>query len=719
MLEPAPSTGSTGNAWRASALAKAPQTKRSYLVPVFIATLLVMVGATYLLALSLKSRWLESEAVRIGNIVSRQALATRTAYTEFVADKVERDGGAAGVSDQFHAKPGFVPVPAQFVKLAGLASNRASDGLYRFRPISKWNLEPSQGLDDDFLRWGWTALAAQDRVAPAQAIAWQPVWRIEEIDGKRTLRYLRADPASNASCIQCHNQFERRAEIQAVRLKQANDVGKSWTLHQLMGAVEVQVPMAQLDAAAQIELEHVMLWLGGISLASLVLLAWLTRRDLQQRAIVATYFEHMAKYDPLTALPNRPLFYERAEEALKESVRSGELMAVIFLDLDNFKNINDTLGHEAGDLVLREVASRMSGALRQVDTIARHSGDEFTVLIKSARDTHSIALIARKIAEALRPPLLASGHELSIKASQGISVYPQDGQDVDTLLKNADAAMYQAKARGRNSYQFYSAQMNTQAAETLRLSADLQRAFERNEFELHFQPRLELDTGQIRCAEALIRWRHPTLGLLFPNRFISIAEDAGMVGTMGDWVLATVCAQIAIWQTRGLPPVRVAINLSMRQFRRSKIVDNILSAAKRAGIEPQWLEFEVTESVVMEHPEATAQSLAEMRGHGIAIAVDDFGTGYSSLAYLKKFPLDALKIDKAFIDGLPEDTQNAAITRAVIAMSRSLGLRVIAEGVETPAQRAFLEAEGCDEIQGYLISVPLPAPQFEKLLREF
>ena len=389
------------------------------------------------------------------------------------------------------------------------------------------------------------------------------------------------------------------------------------------------------------------------------------------------------------------------------------------LDLDNFKNINDTLGHEAGDVVLREVARRMSGALRQVDTIARHSGDEFTVLIKSARDTHSIALIARKIAEALRPPLLASGQELSIKASQGISVYPQDGQDVDTLLKNADAAMYQAKARGRNSYQFYSAQMNTQASETLRLSADLQRAFERNEFELHFQPRLELDTGQIRCAEALIRWRHPTLGLLFPNRFISIAEDAGMVGTMGDWVLATVCAQIAIWQARGLPPVRVAINLSMRQFRRSKIVDNILAAAKRAGIEPHWLEFEVTESVVMEHPEATAQALAEMRSHGIAIAVDDFGTGYSSLAYLKKFPLDALKIDKAFIDGLPEDAQNAAITRAVIAMSRSLGLRVIAEGVETPAQRAFLEAEGCDEIQGYLISVPLPAAQFEKLIREF
>ena len=691
----------------------------------FVLTLVAVVATTFVVLTQSQRRLIESEALKIADVITAQALAARTVYTIEVADKLNREGG--GASEDFVKRRGHVPLPAQFLKMAGQEAGRTSGGLYMFRPLSKWNLEASQGLNDDFQHWAWQQLAAQDDPNAQREISWKPAWRFETSPDRksRTLRFMRADPASSAACVKCHNAYEKRPEIRALRQAAGVEIGKQWQINQLLGALEVSIPLAQIEGIANDDRRHTLTLVIGISTIGLLLVGWLAWGDLQQQRHLAARFEYQANFDALTHLPNRALFQERATAALKRASREGDQAAIIFIDLDNFKNINDSLGHEAGDKVLGEISRRLKGALREVDTVARHSGDEFTAVVNGINSSTGLSAIARKLAEALAAPLNIDGHEMFVTASQGISVYPQDGRDVETLLKNADSAMYRAKARGRNSYQFFSAEMNAAVTETLRLSADLGRAFERGELELHYQPRIDARSGEINCVEALIRWRHPTLGLLFPNRFVPLAEESGMIGVLGDWVLHTVCAQIAIWQeqkirerTPALANLRVAINLSMRQFRRSNMVEHVVKLAERLGTPLSKLEFEVTESVVMENHEAAQKTLGELRKLGILIAVDDFGTGYSSLAYLKTFPVDALKIDKTFVDGLPTDKNDVAITRAIIAMSKSLGLQVIAEGVETDAQRAFLESEGCDEMQGYLFSVPLPAPQLEKLLRD-
>ncbi len=698
---------------------------RRSLLPVFVLTLIAVIVTTYVVLTQSQRRLIDSEALKIADVITLQALAARTVYTTEVADKLIREGG--GVSEDFAKRRGHVPLPAQFLKMAGQEAGRSSGGLYMYHPLSKWNLGTSQGLVDEFQQWGWQQLAAQDQAYPSREIEWQPVWRFESSPESRTrtLRFMRADPASSATCVSCHNAYEKQPAIRALRKAAGVEPGKQWQLHQLLGALEVSIPMAQIEAIASDDTRRTLGLVTGISTLGLLLTGWLAWRDSQQQRMLTARYEYQANFDALTHLPNRALFQERALEALKRAGRDGDQAALIFIDLDNFKNINDSLGHEAGDKVLGEISRRLKGALREVDTVARHSGDEFTVIVNGISSSAGLGAIARKLAEALAAPLNVDGHEMFVTASQGISVFPQDGGDVETLLKNADTAMYRAKARGRNNYQFFSAEMNAAVTETLRLSADLGRAFERGELELHYQPRIDARTGAISCVEALVRWRHPTLGLLFPNRFVPLAEESGMIGVLGDWVLHTVCAQIAIWQEQktqdrapALAKLRVAINLSMRQFRRANMVEHVVKLTQRLGTPLHKLEFEVTESVVMENPEVTQTTLTQLRNLGTTIAVDDFGTGYSSLAYLKTFPVDALKIDKTFVDGLPDDKNDAAITRAIIAMSKSLGLQVIAEGVENEAQRAFLEQEGCDEMQGYLFSVPLPAPQLEKLLRD-
>ena len=427
-------------------------------------------------------------------------------------------------------------------------------------------------------------------------------------------------------------------------------------------------------------------------------------------------FNHLATHDALTGLPNRLLFGEQASTAIARSESKQRGLAVLLIDLDRFKNVNDTLGHGAGDAVLKSCSQRLARCLRDSDLIARISGDEFAVLVEPCAHPAAAIAVARKILSALERPLIIQGHEIVLTGSVGISMYHEDGRDVETLLKHADIAMFRAKENGRNNYQFYSAQMNPHSLQRLSLESALRRALERKEFELHYQPKYDLKSGEITGVEALLRWRHAELGNVPPARFIPIAEETGLIEPIGAWVLQEACAQAHRWQQQGLQGVRVAVNLSARQFRNQKLGRDITRCLLETGLDPRLLELELTESMVMQDPEQAAAMLNELKSLGLTLSIDDFGTGYSSLAYLKRFPIDSVKVDRSFVKDIPGDAEDVAIVEAVIALAHSLRLRVVAEGVETEEQQAHLKKIGCDEMQGYLKSKPLPAGEATRFL---
>jgi len=453
-----------------------------------------------------------------------------------------------------------------------------------------------------------------------------------------------------------------------------------------------------------------------------------TTQDITERKRAEGQIRILAYYDGLTLLPNRRLFLEKLGVTLENVKRRGGLHAVLFLDLDRFKQINDTLGHGVGDRLLQAVAERLRRSLRSSDAIARGDlagtnedvcrlgGDEFIVSISNISRGEDAASVAKRILEALQQPFRLDEQEVFISASIGISLFPQDGTDLETLLKNADAAMYQAKEAGRNNCQFFSQSMNVTAVKRLSLENKLRRALEREEFQLYYQPQIDVRTWSIAGAEALIRWRHPDLGLVMPSDFIPLAEETGLILPIGDWILRTASAQALAWQKAGHAPLVMAINISGRQFRERNLARMIEQALGGIGLDPHRLELEITESVLMRSAEETVDTLKMLKAMGTRIAADDFGTGYSSLSYLRRFPIDTLKLDQSFIHEVVSDRGTAAIVAAVIGMAHGLGLEVIAEGVETPEQRTLLFQEGCHIMQGYLFGRPLPAVEFEQLL---
>jgi diguanylate cyclase (GGDEF)-like protein/PAS domain S-box-containing protein len=426
----------------------------------------------------------------------------------------------------------------------------------------------------------------------------------------------------------------------------------------------------------------------------------------------------MAMHDALTRLPNRAMFAERLAGAIANAERHGRTLAVLFIDLDKFKVINDTLGHEAGDYVLGEASRRLTEGLRAGDTVARLGGDEFVVLLEEVLDPVYVGSVSQKLIDTLAAPFTIGGREYRVTASIGVSAYPADGADPETLLKSADAAMYRAKEKGRNAFEFYSAQLSNDAIERLSLESGLRRALERDELELYYQPQIETCTGRIVGMEALVRWRHPQLGVLPPARFIRLAEENGLIVPLGDWVIQTACKAHREWQAKRIAPARIAVNLSPRQFLHAGLVKDTLQVLESSGCKPGYLELEITESMVMHDPAGAALVIEELKELGVRIAMDDFGTGYSSLAHLKRFPIDTLKIDRSFISDLPGDAGNMAITDAIIAMARTMHLTVIAEGVETRPQFDLLRRLGCDEVQGYYFSAPVPKDEATVLLRE-
>jgi diguanylate cyclase (GGDEF)-like protein len=407
----------------------------------------------------------------------------------------------------------------------------------------------------------------------------------------------------------------------------------------------------------------------------------------------------------------------RCEQAIAQAARSGCKVALLFVDLDNFKAINDSLGHSAGDAMLKAVASRLRECARETDSMSRHGGDEFLVVFAELPDAEAAIALVERLIQQFQRPLQVDGREITTSLSLGIALYPDDGQDFAELLKKADIAMYQAKEAGRNTHRFFNEYMNVEAVEHVQMRNGLRLALDRGEFALYYQPQIDLASGNVVGAEALIRWNHPELGLVLPGRFISVAEESGLIVPMGDWVLREACRQAVAWQDAGLPPLTVAVNLSAVQFGRGDVERSVERAVESAGLDPAYLELELTESILIQDAEVTLDSVRRLKALGVKLSVDDFGTGYSSLTYLKRFAVDKLKIDQSFVRNLASDPDDAAIVRAIIQMARSLKLKTIAEGVESEALIGLLQAFQCDEIQGYWFARPMPADALAAFVR--
>lgn len=440
-------------------------------------------------------------------------------------------------------------------------------------------------------------------------------------------------------------------------------------------------------------------------------------RDISARKHDERRVRHLASHDILTGLPNRTSFGELLDAAMRNARRRGLSIAVMFIDLDRFKVINDTFGHAAGDALLKEVAARLSGTLRASDIVARLGGDEFVALLQDVKELPDIEIVARKVLSALEYPVSIHNQECTVTASVGVAVFPQDGEDAEALMRKADTAMYQAKDAGRNSYKLYEPELDLSKPDRLGMETALRRALERNEFRLHYQPRVNAHTGKVTSVEALLRWVHPEKGEILPGSFIPLAEETGIISALGLWALREACAQSASWRDEGLGAVRVAVNVSARQLADEHFEESIQDALAAARLDPSLLEVELTESMLARSPERAAALLGRLRKMGVRLALDDFGTGYSSLAQIKRYPLDTLKIDRSFVAGLPHDRADAGIAHAIIAMGKTFGLGIVAEGVETGEQLLFLEAHGCEEIQGFLISRPLTASRCGEYLR--
>jgi diguanylate cyclase (GGDEF)-like protein len=441
----------------------------------------------------------------------------------------------------------------------------------------------------------------------------------------------------------------------------------------------------------------------------------LLEKRLQQQKEMMT---HLAHHDTLTKLPNRTLFYDRLAQAIYKAKRDDGEFALLFIDLDHFKEINDAMGHDVGDEVLKEVSQRFASTIRQEDTLARLGGDEFTILMEKLDYGTNASVLAQKILETLKKPIIIESNQFYLSCSIGISLFPSDGKNMQDLLKYADAAMYRAKEEGRSNFQFYSAEMTTLAFERVVMETSIRQGLENGEFELYYQPQVNAKENRLIGMEALVRWNHPEMGLVLPSKFIPLAEITGLIVRLDRYLMKSAISQLVEWYDKGYSPGVLALNLSIEQLRQSDFIDFIQELLASTACKAEWLEFEVTESQIMSDVQEAVKVLTELSKLGATIAIDDFGTGYSSLSYLKKLPINKLKIDKSFVEDLPEDEDDVAITQAVIALAKSLKLDLIAEGVENRAQRDFIVENGCENIQGYYYAKPLKKEDFELFLQE-
>jgi diguanylate cyclase (GGDEF)-like protein len=505
---------------------------------------------------------------------------------------------------------------------------------------------------------------------------------------------------------------ERGVAFRERALREGSRAGASLPLMSGGSAVGVLVFMASEPDAFTPELVELL-----VRLANNVSFALDNFTRAEEKAKADERIKYLATHDGLTNLPNRAMFNVVLPLSIEAARRDGKKLAVLFIDIDRFKVINDSLGHDAGDALLIEIGSRLRQGLRAGDLVARLGGDEFVVVLEDASSSERVEAVARKILSVVNQPLRLRGLECRTTASVGIALFPQDGEDELTLTKNADMAMYRAKEAGKNGFRFFTSQNKLESVERFVFESRLRQALERNEFSLHYQPIVSVATHQISGVEALLRWTMPDIGERSPMQFIPLAEETGLIVPIGRWVLKTACAQNAAWMRQGLPPVSMAVNLSPRQFSDETLLHDIDDALAASGMPPELLRLEITESMVMNNVTRAIELLHIIRGRGVRLAIDDFGTGYSSMSLIKKFPIDTIKIDRSFVQDLPHDTEDRAITEAIISMAKALGLKVVAEGVETAAQAAFLRDRHCDEMQGFLFSRPIAADMVPNVLR--
>ncbi len=567
-------------------------------------------------------------------------------------------------------------------------------------------------------------------------------------DARRLIRGIGGRAGSNGECID--ENGERRIGLEVIQARKASEarlqllvgdfdavlLGVSAAEQAFDGLTELTgrtrpVPVLVYGPPAELGLRERILSAGAADYLSRGVLSEsevdlvarcvhyaVDRGDMQAELVEARRLgEHLAHHDALTGLPNQRLFATRLRQLIAQARRYPRQLAVLFIDLDRFKPVNDSLGPEHGDRLLRAVAERLLSALRESDTVARRSGDEFTVILDGIARSQDAVRVAVKLQAALARPYDLDGREIVLDTSIGISLFPADGDSDETLVKHAEIAMNRAKAQSGNAIQFFLPEMNARASERLELEQDLRSAIEREELAVHYQPQVDLVTGQICGMEALVRWTHRELGPISPGRFIPLAEETGLIVPLGDWVLRTACLQNRAWQDLGLAPFPVAVNLSARQFQSNRLEEGIERALAQSRLDPPGLDLELTESTVMSDAELAVDTLERMHSIGVRISIDDFGTGHSSLAYLKRFPISRLKIDKGFVDSLLTDAKDEAITRAIIGMANNLDLRAVAEGVETRGQLDFLKTLGCDEVQGYLVARPMPPDAAGEFLR--
>jgi diguanylate cyclase (GGDEF)-like protein len=600
-------------------------------------------------------------------------------------------------------------IHADFAKVLGVASQKASSpseaelALFGAAPVKRADLL----FDLDFALQGQQGLACVEAALQEgmpYAVAFVDMRMPPGWDGLETIERLWAvDPQLQVVICSAHSDYDW-LEVLA-RLGRAD---------KLLVIKKPFEPVEILQSASALTRK----WLTARELkAQMETLENMVSARTQGLEAANRQLRHLATHDALTGLPNRVLLEDRVARSAALADRQGHIFGLVIVDLDRFKFINDTYGHTAGDEVLKEVARRLAARIRNIDTVARLGGDEFLLLISQVSGHEDVAEIAQRILEDLRRPVDAKVVSLRITASIGYALYPADGTTMDGLVAQADAAMYYAKQHGRNSLQCYSPGMSAEVREQVELERELCEALGRGQFELYYQPKVNTATGLIRSAEALLRWRHPELGLVPPDKFIPIAEECGVIGAIGEWVVREACRQARQWQQAGLPPMRIAVNLSAAQFRQGNLVEIVGTALREADLEPQFLEVELTESAVMTDPEDSIGILEQLSRMGVMVSVDDFGTGYSSMNYLRRFPIDKLKIDRSFIAEMSQSAENATIVQAIVSLAHSLRLKVVAEGVETSEQLRFLSNLNCDQYQGHFFSPAVRAEEFEALVR--
>ncbi len=690
--------------------AKLPINSKHGLFALSIVLVSLLILLTWVIISKSQNKIIEFKSLNVANVVATQATMARSVYTKSVVSKLTKEG--YGASTNSANIPGAVPIPAQFLKQLATKSRSQNDGLYSFAPLSKWNLSPDQGLTDDFQIWAWERLEAQNKNLTGEAIKWEPVWRIETINDMKVLRYLYADPAASQSCVNCHNRMELLPETVARREAAGVETGKQWQLNELMGALEVVVPMDESSALAHAQTKSGLTILAIVGVASALIFAVFLALDSARTNKMTSELQYQANHDYLTTLPNRSGF-EKALEELLEEHSAGDSHTLMLLDLDDFKRINDTLGHEIGDEVLKEVSQRLLNTLGESNLVARLGGDEFAVLLPNC-DEEKANRTAKLLDDTLAETMSIGEYQLRSAGSIGIAMAPKNGTDSKELLRCADVAMYNAK-NARAPFAFYNTDEDTNQLTTLSIIADFRQALEQGDLSLVYQPKFDIKAGCISGVEALLRWKHPTLGMISPIDIIPVAEQCGLISQLTHWTLVTALSQLKEWHKLGFK-FSVAVNMSAQMLHDRESVDLIINDLTNSGVAAELLTIEVTESAMMMDPECAGEILARLNEQGIILSIDDFGTGYSSLAYIHTLPIKELKLDRSFVSDLGLEGKDTVIVNTAIELAHNLNLKLVAEGVEHAHSLDYLASIDCDIVQGYYLCKPKYADELTRLL---